>query len=162
MNAAKCEPKPWQPLVNLDCKIPKIISLRVSSAQQVAAERNFIQVSPGWSISRILYAATVHRGCTVIIYLERASPLASCGLPETERRAASMSLLGLAPGGGYLASGITAAAGGLLHHLFTVTEKFGGLFLWPYPANYFAPGVTRHHALWSADFPRPRRAARHT
>jgi hypothetical protein len=64
-----------------------------------------------------------------------------------------MSLLGLAPGGGCLANGIAAAAGGLLHHLFTVTEQFGGLFLWPYPANYFTPGVTRHHALRSADFP---------
>lgn len=31
------------------------------------------------------------------------------------------SLLGLAPGGGYLAIRITANAGGLLHHLFTIT-----------------------------------------
>ena len=31
------------------------------------------------------------------------------------------SLLGLAPGGGYLAICITANAGGLLHHLFTIT-----------------------------------------
>src|SRR5512141_1880790 len=31
------------------------------------------------------------------------------------------SLLGLAPGGGYLAICITADAGGLLHHLFTIT-----------------------------------------
>src|SRR5690242_6173461 len=31
------------------------------------------------------------------------------------------SLLGLAPGGGYLAIHITADAGGLLHHLFTIT-----------------------------------------
>lgn len=31
------------------------------------------------------------------------------------------SLLGLAPGGGYLATHITARAGGLLHHLFTIT-----------------------------------------
>jgi len=30
-------------------------------------------------------------------------------------------LLGLAPGGGYLAIRITADAGGLLHHLFTIT-----------------------------------------
>ena len=30
-------------------------------------------------------------------------------------------LLGLAPGGGYLATRITARAGGLLHHLFTIT-----------------------------------------
>ena len=41
------------------------------------------------------------------------------------------SLLGLAPGGGYLATRITARAGGLLHHLFTITliPKDGGLFV---------------------------------
>jgi hypothetical protein len=33
-----------------------------------------------------------------------------------------MSLLGLAPDGGYLAIRITANAGGLLRHLFTITE----------------------------------------
>ena len=31
-------------------------------------------------------------------------------------------LLGLAPGGGYLAARITAGAGGPLHHLFTITS----------------------------------------
>ena len=62
---------------------------------------------------------------------------ARCSLPGTDpthrregcvwRRAAShrpqtkSSLLGLAPGGGYLATHITARAGGLLHHLFTIT-----------------------------------------
>lgn len=41
------------------------------------------------------------------------------------------SLLGLAPGGGYLATRITARAGGLLHHLFTITftPKGGKLFV---------------------------------
>ena len=40
-------------------------------------------------------------------------------------------LLGLAPGGGYLAICITANAGGLLHHLFTITflPKEGRLFV---------------------------------
>jgi hypothetical protein len=56
-----------------------------------------------------------------------------------------LSLLGLAPGGGYLAARIAADAGGLLHHLFTITlphprplprggrgeVRKGGLFLWP-------------------------------
>jgi len=44
-----------------------------------------------------------------------------------------LSLLGLAPGGGYLAARIAANAGGLLHHLFTITsaQGKGGLFLWP-------------------------------
>src|SRR4026208_1769145 len=39
------------------------------------------------------------------------------------------SLLGLAPGGGYLAIRITTDAGGLLHHLFTITPRFAGLFV---------------------------------
>ena len=61
------------------------------------------------------------------------------------RRAASRrpqttsSLLGLAPSGGYLATRITARAGGLLHHLFTITSPLlrggGCLFLWPIPAG---------------------------
>src|SRR6185503_10712394 len=85
------------------------------------------------------------------------------------------SLLGLAPGGGYLAIHITADAGGLLHHLFTIThhshpspklgEGLGGvgcLFLWPSSGRlaphggFPTPGAIRRRALWSADFPRPR------
>ena len=70
-----------------------------------------------------------------------------------------MPLLGLAPDGGYLAAPVTQRAGGLLHHLFTLTGVTpGGLFLWPNPAGTGrktgpTPGVTRHCALWSADFP---------
>lgn len=77
----------------------------------------------------------------------RCHHLARCSLPGTglshkrkrhmRRRAVShrpqtiSSLLGLAPGGGYLATRITARAGGLLHHLFTITliPKDGGLFV---------------------------------
>ena len=75
------------------------------------------------------------------------------------KRAASqpmaLSLLGIARDGGYLAAPVTGRAGGLLHHLFTLTgEHSGGMFLWPDPAGYPAPGITRHRALWSADFPR--------
>src|SRR5574339_967580 len=89
------------------------------------------------------------------------------------------SLLGLAPGGGYLAIHITVDAGGLLHHLFTITaptrppppnlsiwgragEGVGCLFLWPSSGRlaphggFPAPGAIRRRALWSADFPRPR------
>src|SRR5215213_3010158 len=85
------------------------------------------------------------------------------------------SLLGLAPGGGYLAIHITADAGGLLHHLFTITyplpalPNLGGfgwgcgcLFLWPSSGRlaphggFPAPGAIRRRALWSADFPRSR------
>ena len=76
-------------------------------------------------------------------------------------------LLGLAPGGGYLAIRIAADAGGLLRHLFTITlhliQVRGCLFLWPFsgrltPLGGFpAPGAIRRRALWSADFPRSRK-----
>jgi len=68
-------------------------------------------------------------------------------------------LLGLAPGGGCLAASIAAGAGEHLPRLFTLTCAFalakaiGGLFLWPDPASYLAPGFPRRRALWSADFP---------
>ena len=60
---------------------------------------------------------------------------------------------------------ITTDAGGLLHHLFTLTSRRSGIatcFCGPHPAGLFlngdfpAPGAIRRRALWSADFPRPR------
>src|SRR5512143_2908763 len=77
-------------------------------------------------------------------------------------------LLDLAPAGGCLAADVTTCAGSLLHHLFTLAtlllylskcfhlaelKRGCGLFLWPYPSGCPVPGVTRHLALWSADFP---------
>jgi hypothetical protein len=71
-------------------------------------------------------------------------------------------LLDLAPGGGCLAVDVAAHAGGLLHHLFTLTSLFPpppnpsdlgevgggcGLFLWPDPSGCPIPGVTRRLAL---------------
>ena len=102
----------------------------------------------------------------MIICLGRISQCTSCSLPGTKaRRAASSSLLGLAPDGGCLATDVTTRAGGLLHHLFTITARTlshagGYLFLWPDPAGNGwvaaapAPDVIRQRALWSADFPR--------
>ena len=88
-------------------------------------------------------------------------------LPGTDHEASSLSsLLDLAPDGGYQAARIAADAGGLLHHLFTLTFTPGPLpkgkgarvmavcFLWPYPAGFPAPRFPRHRALRSADFPR--------
>jgi hypothetical protein len=55
-----------------------------------------------------------------------------------------LSLLGLAPGGGCLATRITADAGGLLHHLFTITSAQGRgcLFLWPCSGRLPRPGLS--------------------
>jgi hypothetical protein len=101
----------------------------------------------------------------MIIYLGCELPHASSGLPEAMDLAVQVTgshlpkglpLLDLAPRGGYLAAIITARAGGLLHRLFTLTFHPWvecGLFLWPYPSGCPVPGISRHIALWSADFP---------
>ena len=83
---------------------------------------------------------------------------------ESYGTSSTFSLLSLAPSGGCLAVDVTTHAGGLLHHLFTLTPPLdppveglgmrGGLFLWPDPGNYFPPDVIRHCTLRSADFPR--------
>ena len=98
-----------------------------------------------------------------IIHLDPASPRGSSSLPEAqEERAAprppkcALPLLGLAPDGGCLAADIATGAGGLLHHLFTLSSKGlrpeAVIFCGPIP-GLPRPGVTRHHALQSADFP---------
>src|SRR3972149_10300772 len=58
------------------------------------------------------------------------------------------SLLGLAPGGGYLAIHITADAGGLLHHHFTITPsplrvRVAVCFCGPDPAGSLLAEVPR-------------------
>ena len=63
----------------------------------------------------------------MIIYLGVLLPTPSCNLPECRTgRAAPYILLGLAPDGVCLASDITATAGGLLHHRFTLTCRKAG------------------------------------
>jgi len=47
-------------------------------------------------------------------------------------------LLGLAPGGGCLAARVTTSAGGLLHHLFTITGA-----AWAAPAVCFSVALFR-------------------
>ncbi len=70
--------------------------------------------------------------------------VARCSLPGAMRRRAAsnrpqtiLPLLDLAPDGGYLAICITANAGGLLHHLFTITSPLGVAvcFCGPIPAG---------------------------
>lgn len=72
----------------------------------------------------------------------------------------SSSLLGLAPGGGCPAAAllrtpvVSYATISPLPTLQPQSCRAGGLFLWPDPASYLAPGFPRRRALWSADFPR--------
>ena len=69
-------------------------------------------------------------------------------------------LLGLAPGGVYLANYIAAIAGGLLHHRFTLTStSTGGLLSVALSCGSLRVGVTHHLALGSPDFPRHLRNA---
>ena len=105
-----------------------------------------------------------------IIYLGCTSPYSSSGLPGTLtpqlrntggepppwafdqkssieivrlKISAHLPLFSLAPDEGCLAASVASRAGGLLHHLFTLTAsiipegkcRFSGLFLWPYPAG---------------------------
>jgi len=69
----------------------------------------------------------------------------------------ALRLLGLAPGEGCLATGIAAGPGGLLHRRFTLTSRdllvrLAVVFCGPVRGSP-RPGVTRHPAMWSADFP---------
>ena len=101
-----------------------------------------------------------------------AYPESGCA-KHTRRRAAPSRcagrfLLGLAPGGGYLAAAVTRRAGELLPHLFTLApasqrETSALCLCGPIRKvtcnrrrrlHALSPGVTRRPALWSADFPR--------
>jgi hypothetical protein len=80
---------------------------------------------------------------------------------EEDREASSFStlkvrtiLLGLAPDGGYQAAALlrTPVVSYTTFSPLPLARRY--LFLWPDPAGCPTPGVTRHRALWSADFPR--------
>ena len=67
-------------------------------------------------------------------------------------------LLGLAPGGVYLARQVTLSAGALLPHHFTLTmvpiaRYRGGLLSVALSLVSRPGGVTDHPVLWSPDFP---------
>jgi hypothetical protein len=87
-------------------------------------------------------------------------PTRMCWRDEQPRKRRALSiLLGFAPGGVCLASDITAAAGGLLHRRFTLTcADLSARAIHLSVALAVGsprPAVSRHRALWSADFPQP-------
>ena len=96
-------------------------------------------------------------GAVVTDDLGAVYPRTRAGRPRTSAREPEGSLFDLAPGGVYLAARITPAAGGLLHHRFTLTTANGGGLL-SVALSRGSPrvGVTDHPALWSPDFPRTR------
>jgi hypothetical protein len=75
------------------------------------------------------------------------------------RAALGRTLSGLAPDGVYRAAPVARRAGGLLHHLFTLTRSrrtgAGGLFSVALSCGSPRVGVAHHPALRSPDFPRP-------
>src|SRR5690606_4735026 len=88
------------------------------------------------------------------------------GLPGDIGRA-SRPTLGLAPGGGCRAAGITPDAGALLPHRFTLAcaaprspgaPPSAVCSLWPCPTGHPVLAFASTLALWSPDFPRRRRS----
>ena len=65
-----------------------------------------------------------------------------------------MRLLGLAPGGVYLAANIADRAGGLLHRRFTLALFRAIHFSVALSVGLPRLAVSQHRTLWRADFPR--------
>ena len=101
----------------------------------------------------------------MIIYLGRMLPYGSSSLPEASARRhkneqlhspKGSPLLDLAPDGGYPAAALLQSLVVSYTTISPLPGKPGGLFLWPVPIGSLTlpiPGVARHLALWSADFP---------
>lgn len=101
-------------------------------------------------ISRVLYWQSQWRPS--ILDLRYRLPLAT--YPQVKSGPPNL-LLGLAPDGVYLAGQVTLTTGGLLHHLFTLTNaKRGGLFSAALARGSPRVAVSHHPVLWSPDFPR--------
>ncbi len=66
-----------------------------------------------------------------------------------------MRLLCLAPGGVCQAADITAGAGGLLHHRFTLAALVAIPFSVALSVGSPRLAVSQHRTLWRADFPQP-------
>jgi hypothetical protein len=105
-----------------------------------------------------------------VIHLGLPLPTGSCGLPAGSgeqpsnacagRRLSAATLLGLAPGGVYLATPVTRGAGELLPHRFTLTGALGAGGLFSVALSRGSPrvAVNNHPALRSPDVPRRRPA----
>ncbi len=117
------------------------------------------------AISRVLFPGLVTLAGTAIIHLGRLLPATSSGSPGRLRRATSVShpkmenrsLFSLAPSGVYHASLVTATpvrSYRTISPLPSFAEAMeGGIFSVALSLGLPLPGVTRHHALWSSDFP---------
>ena len=78
-------------------------------------------------IRRVLFRDAVASDAATVIHLRQPLPTASSALPVVLGRAAlERTLSELAPGGVYQADPVTGAAGGLLHHRFTLAAAPAG------------------------------------
>ena len=122
-----------------------------------------------WSsqcISRVLFDTGVATRIVVLIHLGCSLPNTSCGLPGSSGGLPSnASLHGLAPDGVCRAATVTSDAVGSYSTLsplpLTTRGRRGGLLSVALSSRFPSPGVTRHPALWSPDFPlgsKPERA----
>ena len=101
-------------------------------------------------VSRVLSWATIHLG--------PLSPATSSDLPESIAGRDLAFLLGLAPGGVYLAARVATCAVRSYRTLsplpsYSASEQPGGLLSVALSVGSRPPGVTWHPALWSPDFP---------
>jgi len=139
----------------------------VKKQNWTVAPSNSALLSPS---SRSIYKPhSVKRGllASAIISLGHASPHDSCSLPETSASGFAPENSGdeppptrrFCPCSALLQMGVTwlhllPDAPVVSYTTFSPLPGYpGGLFLWPNPVGYPTPGVTRHRALWSADFP---------
>jgi len=105
-------------------------------------------------LSRQTRPAIIYLGCR-LLDTSRSLP-ESRGEPDqfTVGTSPTSSLLGLAPGGVYLAERVASLAGELLPHRFTLTrENPGGLLSVALSLTSQPVGVTDHLVLRSPDFP---------
>ena len=127
-------------------------------AETRPASRSSLDVVAGL-ISRVLFGKRVAPLLVAVIPLGRALPRASCGLPRgSGGQPSSAPLRGLAPDGVYRAAIVTDRAVGSYPTVSPLPtgrrRRVGGFsFSVALSSRFPSPGVTRHPALWSPDFP---------
>ena len=144
----------------------RIIIISFNRYTKCTTARASGEARAAWSqrlVSRVLYRASVALRAASIIPLGRPLPDASCSLPggsggppsRAFRRIAS--LRGLAPGVVYRAAPVTGRAVGSYPTFSPLPPgafaRGGGLFSVALSSGLLPPGVTRHPALRSSDFP---------
>ena len=123
------------------------------------------------SVSRVLFHPGVALEVAAVIPLGRPLPDASSSLPADSSESPSTAplfrgephvrLCGLAPDGVCLAASVTGGAVGSYPAVSPLPaaplrfrrDEAGGLFSVALSFAFPRPGVTRHRALWSSDFP---------